>query len=585
MLGAAIGKALAVATTTRRLGSRTGRIVLAFTIGAVGALGLAERAHAATITVTTTADETVADGVVSLREAITEANGAGEPSTIDLAPNETYTLDDCGADDDNTAGDLDYIAADALTINGNGATIEQICDDERILQLVDADASVTVNDVTLTGGEGDGAAVSYAGDLVLDTVNVDGNDAGPGAVLDSEPMINGASLTLNGATVGPNVGTGIRISFGAVTITHSSVSHHTLRGVGLIDGSLSISGSLFEENGGDGVFTSGQGSGLLTFADSVSRNNGGTGVICSNCGNVQMTGSTIDGNDNGGIQVAVDQDAPGDDITVTVEASAVFDNTKAGPGAALAITVTELADDAPVAQILVNSSTLSDNAASGGTGRGGGVYAATGDVRVNNSTIVGNDSTVDGGGVVTLTGDIHLQHATIVENEAPLGANIASGADLHAFGSIVALGGGGGDGCEVAGTTTSSGYNLGGDASCAFAGTGDKNNVGDPGLGPLQDNGGPTFTRAPLTGSAALGQVPAAACTVFAIDQRGTTRPQGPDCESGAVEVALDGDGLAVTGSSTTRYLVGGALLLVAGTALLLVARRLRRSHSLRGVH
>ncbi len=556
--------------------SRVGRFSLAILIATAAGLSVAQPAYAATISVTTNGDVVNGgDVLVSLREAITEANAVGEPSTIELVANETYTLDLCGADEDvNASGDLDYVASDALTINGNGATIEQTCDDQRILQHLDTTATVTINSVTLTGGQGAGAAVSYAGDLVLNNVTVDTNDAGGAAVLDSEPMITGASLALTGSTVGPNVGTGIRISFGAVTIADSSVSNNSLRGLGLIDGSLSISDSLFEANGGDGVFTSGQGPGLLTFANSVSRNNGGTGVICSNCGDLQMTDSTVNGNDAGGIRVAVDQDAPGDNITVNVERTAVFGNTNSGPGGALAITITELTNDAPVAQILVNRSTLSGNTASGGTGRGGGVYAATGDVRVNNSTIVGNDAAVDGGAVLTVTGDVHLQHATMVENSAPLGANIASGADLHAFGSIVAAGGGAGDDCEVAGSTMSTGYNVGGDASCGLAGPGDANSAGDPGLGPLQDNGGPTLTRAPLAGSSSLGRVPAAACTVLTIDQRGTTRPQGANCESGAVEVALDGDGLPPTGTPVTWFVAGGLLLLAAGAALLLGVRR-----------
>ena len=131
-----------------------------------------------------------------------------------------------------------------------------------------------------------------------------------------------------------------------------------------------------------------------------------------------------------------------------------------------------------------------------------------------------------------------------------------------------------GDDCEVTGVTTSTGYNVGGDASCGFAGPGDANNTGDPGLGPLQDNSGPTLTRAPLAGSATLGRVPAAACSVLTTDQRGTARPQGANCESGAVEVALDGNGLPPTGTTVTWFVVGGVLLLAAGAALLLLVRR-----------
>ena len=61
-------------------------------------------------------------------------------------------------------------------------------------------------------------------------------------------------------------------------------------------------------------------------------------------------------------------------------------------------------------------------------------------------------------------------------------------------------------------------------------------------LGPLQDNGGPTFTHALLAGSPAIdARNPAApgsggnACE--ATDQRGVARPQGAACDIGAFEL------------------------------------------------
>jgi hypothetical protein len=57
-----------------------------------------------------------------------------------------------------------------------------------------------------------------------------------------------------------------------------------------------------------------------------------------------------------------------------------------------------------------------------------------------------------------------------------------------------------------AGTVTSNGYNLSSDDGGGFlTATGDQINT-DPKLGPLQDNGGPTFTHAVLTGSPAIDQ-------------------------------------------------------------------------------
>jgi hypothetical protein len=57
-----------------------------------------------------------------------------------------------------------------------------------------------------------------------------------------------------------------------------------------------------------------------------------------------------------------------------------------------------------------------------------------------------------------------------------------------------------------------------------------------PQLGPLQDNGGPTWTMAPQPGSPAIDAVPASQCAL-ASDQRGYSRPAGNGaCDIGAIE-------------------------------------------------
>lgn len=55
-----------------------------------------------------------------------------------------------------------------------------------------------------------------------------------------------------------------------------------------------------------------------------------------------------------------------------------------------------------------------------------------------------------------------------------------------------------------------------------------------PLLGPLQDNGGPTGTLAPLQGSPTLDAADDTFCE--ALDQRGQARPSGDHCDIGAVE-------------------------------------------------
>jgi hypothetical protein len=71
---------------------------------------------------------------------------------------------------------------------------------------------------------------------------------------------------------------------------------------------------------------------------------------------------------------------------------------------------------------------------------------------------------------------------------------------------------------------------------------------GDPVLGPLTDNGGPTETHEPASGSPLLSMVPAVSCSQPE-DQRGEIRPGGTGCEPGSVEVGIS---LALPGGLTT---------------------------------
>ncbi|MCI0687712.1 MAG: right-handed parallel beta-helix repeat-containing protein [Sporichthyaceae bacterium] len=526
-------------------------------------------AVAATVTVTTTSDVVNgADGVVSLREAVDQANAAVEATTIELAASSTYLLSLCGAEEDaNAGGDLDYTGAQPLTVNGHGSTVDQTCVGERVVDQLDNTAQVAVNDVTITGGDNtDGAAVRFNSDIDLTGVTVSGNDAGTGPVLNSGEVMSGASIGLVDSSLGPNTGTGIRISNGGISVSGSTITQNTGRGVGAIDGSLSVADSTISDNGQGGVRTTGLGEGLFTFTNSESIDNGGPGVDCSACGDLVVSDSTITGNvpsgltTGGGISWSVDQDEPGEVRTATITNTTVSGNTRNGPGGGMIVLITELDNDPPPAQIVITGSTFSANSATGVEGRGGGIYATTGEVRADNSTFSGNSAAVTGGGIYTSTGDAFLQHATVAGNSAPTGANIGTGEDLNSFGSIVAEAAGGGTDCAIAGTTISSGYNVGGDTSCAFvAGPGDQTNVGDPQLGPLAGNGGPTETRLPADAGPAAGAVPAGACTVFTVDQRGITRPQGTDCEAGSVEIAeVVAPACTQTGTPGPDLLIGG---------------------------
>jgi hypothetical protein len=76
------------------------------------------------------------------------------------------------------------------------------------------------------------------------------------------------------------------------------------------------------------------------------------------------------------------------------------------------------------------------------------------------------------------------------------------------------------------------GHNVFGTSGC-YGGT-----FADPQLGPLADNGGPTFTMAIPATSPAAGAVPVSGADCPDTDQRGVGRPQGSACDAGAYERA-----------------------------------------------
>lgn len=88
--------------------------------------------------------------------------------------------------------------------------------------------------------------------------------------------------------------------------------------------------------------------------------------------------------------------------------------------------------------------------------------------------------------------------------------------------------------------------------------------TGDPLLGPLQSNGGPTDTMALMSGSPAIDAGDPGCLDLMGMplgtDQRGALRPAGAACDLGAVELATPGAATgAVTAVSTTAAILNGA--------------------------
>ena len=180
--------------------------------------------------------------------------------------------------------------------------------------------------------------------------------------------------------------------------------------------------------------------------------------------------------------------------------------------------------------LTVNKSTLSGN--TGTTGGAIGVFNASGTATIVNSTISGN-SAAFGGGIY----DGIAQGITILNSTITLNSATTSGGGFSVGGSVNELV----KNSIIAGNTAPGTPNVN---TVAFI-AGSTNNItsGDPMLGPLTGNGGPTQTHALLTGSLAINTGDNATCAaspVNNVDQRGVSRPQQTTCDIGAYELSSD---------------------------------------------
>jgi hypothetical protein len=138
-----------------------------------------------------------------------------------------------------------------------------------------------------------------------------------------------------------------------------------------------------------------------------------------------------------------------------------------------------------------------------------------------------------GGGIETYAcGGGAVAFTTMDGNSADL---VLSCPDLLVTGTIVAAATSGAD-CMGALPAEAAGYNLDSGRSCGFAKATDLTRT-DPLLGPLAWGGGPTMTQMLRHGSPAIDHAGTRATGCPATDQRGLSRPWGPACDIGSVEV------------------------------------------------
>lgn len=414
-----------------------------------------------------------------------------------------------------------------LTIEGNGHTIQRDAAADPFRLMVINNATVTFNNLTLTGGSGNygGAFYSNRGIITLTNVTISGNEA----VLSGGAFHqNRGRITVTGSTLSGNSGP----VGGAI---------YTYRG-GLTIGDSIISGNVAEDGSGGGLYIAYQST--VDISDTtVSGNTAGLG------GGMHLTESTV-----------------------TVTDSLISGNTaETGAGfyvyaGTVALTTTTIQNNEAVyggggfygyeSGLSITRSTISGNSAA----YGGGFYhsgIAFEPLTVANSTISGN-SAIYGGGLVN-SGNAELVNVTITQNSAvESGGGVWNIDDILTVGSSLISGNSAPVGAEISaegGLVSSNGGNVlsnGGQTTAAalyyfspgtddFDASADAANVALSAiLSPLAtQNGGPTKTHALILDSPAIDWSASDLCAfppVSGVDQRGQPRPVNGDAQPSATE-------------------------------------------------
>jgi hypothetical protein len=374
----------------------------------------------------------------------------------------------------------------------------------------------------------------------------DGVDA-PGGETCSTAACNGAVLTVPG---------GDYVALNGIAVDDAGNTSNGLGGGMSVSGTVTITGSTFNAdtsiggNGIGGAIDSGDGyaagTGSVTAIDDTFSNDssGYGGAIASGIG-----ASSFGGGPGGG--------------SVTVIGSTFFGD---GSGAGGAIDSGDYGGGGGTVNV-TGSTFYQDGAGSNGGAIASGLDAGGGTVNVTTSTFVNSgfggyaidSGDYDGGGTMSVTA------STFANNEGRSGGAISTGRN-GGGGTMSVAGDVFGTSCDQeGGTWNDGGYNAGGDASC-FAttpATGDLNagSTGALGLGEafLADNGGPTQTVMPQTGSPVIGLIPDSTSVNVdgspvtlcpATDQRGYASAPGA-CDAGAVQTT-GAAGLTLADSSPT---------------------------------
>jgi hypothetical protein len=431
---------------------------------------------------------------------------------------------------------LVLLAAGLLPSPAHAGGVVAVCDDAHLRAALAGGGTVTFvcsgtitlsNTITIAADttiDGSGQTVIMSGNHVVRVFRVD-----PGWTLNLHGLdIVDGTASLGGA---------IYVNTGAVNVSDCAFSGHSGGAIVNDSGTLIVSQSAFSANDGRGISNNGS-EARLTVSDSLFSGNSGGGIF--NYGIDAMaivTTSTFVNNattgDGGGIY-----NEWGGILTVS---DSIFSSNIAGQGGGIH----------SYGNVTVSNCTFSGNSAGNG---GGGITSFDSLLTVYNSTFFGN-AAIHGGAIHGNSGGITISNSTFSGNHATDGGAIFNAGGLTVINSTFSgnhattIGGIHNPGGRATlkntivannpGTSNCAGIIVDGGGNLSFPDTTCPGIHADPLLGPLQDNGGLTWTMALGPGSAAMDAGDDAVCAAPPVnnrDQRGVIRPQSAHCDSGALE-------------------------------------------------
>lgn len=383
--------------------------------------------------------------------------------------------------------------------------------------IVSANNDAASSSACVAGSGAD--TIAFDPTLAHATISLAGNQL---SVADNTTMtIDGSDQSIDamGLSRVLEVGVAANLTASNLTLTGGRVAGSSFGGGILvsIDALLSLTNVVIDDNtaadSAGGGISAATGSTVALASSVISNNyakNRGGGIFLSTDAILGISDTTISNNvaaeDNGGGIFGFANNA------INIVDSSMSGNTAEVGGGALYVF------EGPVT---VSNSTISGNDAGSS---GGGLQALDGSVvEIHNSTISNNTAAGRGGGIAAYMGGngitVNLENTILSANTAPTGTDLTT------------------DGMAGTDVIVASGL-LGTALQAGFAGNG--NVFSDmPGLGPLQDNGGPTDTMLPQPSSLVIDAgdntlLPPGLTT----DQRGPGYPRivGGIVDIGAVE-------------------------------------------------